>query len=323
VSSAPAATVAVVIPSHNRHDALLGAMASVAAQTVPVEQVIVVDDGSQPPVDPALLPGLPQRVQVLRNDAAQGANAARNRGWRAAGTDWVAFLDDDDRFVPTKIARLHGEIAAHPQADVLYHTAWIRMVNEGVGYRTAPKDLATVADPYHELLVGNYLGGTPTATVRRSLLERADGFDESLPSMQDYDLWLHLARLGANFRYIDEVLTLCRYTTAGGGISTNVDKHFAAAAAIEAKHQQGYATLTPAQRQQHELFVLNVATHRALMAGDVRRARQLQRQVLRTSHSPAAVANALVTMLGPKAAFRVRSMISRGPTAAKPQRSRR
>jgi len=315
-------TIAVVIPSHNRPDALRGALASVGAQTDPADEVIVVDDGSQPPVDPTTMPSLPGRLKVLRNDVASGANAARNRGWRAASSQWVAFLDDDDRFKADKLARVRAAIAQHPDADVIYHPAWIRMVNEGVGYRSAPKDLGPVADPYRELLVGNYLGGTPMVTIRRSRLVEIDGFDEALPSMQDYDMWLAMARHGVRFAYIDEPLTLCRYTTAGGGISTNVDKHFAAARAIEAKHAQGYAALTPQELARHQVFVLNVATHRALMAGDSARARALQREVLRTTRSPAAAANALVTMLGPRAAFRLRSMISRGPTAARPQRGR-
>ena len=313
-------TIAVVIPSHNRPDAVRGALASVAAQTDPADRVIVVDDGSAPPLDPALLPSLPGRLTVLRNEVAGGANAARNRGWREADTEWVAFLDDDDRFQADKVARLRAAIAQDPGADVIYHPAWILMVNERVGYRTSPKDLGAVDDPYRELLVGNYLGGTPMVTVRRSALEAVAGFDESLPSMQDYDLWLRIARDGARFHYVDRVLTCCRYTTAGGGISTHVDEHFAAAAAIEAKHEAGYQLLTPAERQQHDVFVLNVGTHRALMAGDTALARKLQRQVLSKTRRPSAVANALVTMLGPRPAFRLRSMISRGPTAARPQR---
>ncbi len=315
-------TVAVVIPSHNRPEALGGALASLAHQTDPPDEVVVVDDGSSPAVDPASLPQLDGRLTVMRNDTARGANAARNRGWRSSGSKWVAFLDDDDRFKAGKLAAVRAAIEARPEVDVVYHAAWIRMVNEGVGYRTAPKDLGSAADPYRDLLIGNYLGGTPMVTVRRSLLAQVGGFDESLPSMQDYDLWLRLARDGATFHYVDDVLTLCRYTTAGGGISTNVDKHFAAARAIEAKHADGYAALTAQERRQHEVFILNVATHRALMAGDAARARSLQWRVLGTTRSPSAAVNALVTMLGPKAVFRLRSLISRGPTAAKPQRSR-
>ncbi len=138
--------------------------------------------------------------------------------------------------------------------------------------------------------------------------------------MQDYDLWLVLASHRARFKFIDRRLTICRYTTSEAGISKNVDKHFAAARAIEAKHAAAYAALSPAQRNQHELFILNVATHRALMAGDAARARQLQREVLARTRNPMAVANALVTMLGPTAAFRARSLMSRGPTAARPRK---
>lgn len=297
-----------MIPSHNRPDALAGALQSLANQTTPADQIVVVDDGSEPPVDAP-------RVTVLRNETAGGANAARNRGWQHLNTDWVAFLDDDDRFQPGKIAAVKAAI--RPELDVIYHPAWIRMVNEGIGYRTAPKDLSRVEDPYRELLVGNYLGGTPMVTVRRSKLQEVGGFDATLPSMQDYDLWIRLAAAEARFGFIDEPLTHCRYTTEGGGISTNVDKHFAAAAAIQAKHAADYALLSPAQRRDHEVFILNVATHRALMAGDKQRARQLQWEVLKLSRNPRTMANAAVTMLGPKAAFTLRSKLQRGPTAAR------
>jgi GT2 family glycosyltransferase len=315
-------SIAVVIPTHNRPDALVGAVGSVVAQSSPADEIIVVDDGSQPALDVPLLRAMLPDIMVLRNDVAAGGNAARNRGWHASSCEWIAFLDDDDRFAGEKLSALRAAIRADPGADVLYHLAWIRMVNEGIGYRTAPKDLRTSDDPYGELLIGNYVGGTSMVTVRRSALDAVGGFDEGLPSMQDYDLWLRLAQQGSRFHLIGDVLTHYAYVTGSAQISTDVERHFAAAAAIEAKHADGYARLTPAQRRTHRVFVLNVATHRALIAGDAALARQLQREVLRTARTPAALAAAMVTMLGPGAAFRLRSVLSRGPTAARPIRGR-
>jgi GT2 family glycosyltransferase len=315
-------SIAVVIPTHNRPDALVGAVGSVVAQTSAADEVVVVDDGSQPPVHVPVLRAMLPNISVLRNDSAGGGNAARNRGWRSSTSEWVAFLDDDDRFAAGKLAALREAMRTDPGADVLYHTAWIRMVNEGVGYQTAPKDLRTSDDPYTDLLVGNYVGGTSMVAVRRSALQEVGGFDGALPSMQDYDLWLRLAEHGFRFHLVEGVLTDYAYVTGGSQISTDVDRHFRAAEAIEAKHASGYARLTPSQQRAHRVFVLNVATHRALLAGDAALARKLQREVLRTTRSPSSVAAAAVTMLGPNAAFRLRSMMSRGPTAARPRRTR-
>lgn len=312
-------TVGVVIPSHNRPDALARALQSLAEQTSAPDQIVVVDDGSEPPIDAEGLSG----VTLVRNERASGASAARNRGWQSLDTDWVAFLDDDDQFEPEKIAAVKAVIEADPDLDVIYHPAWISMVNEGVGYRTAPLDLATVADPYQELLVSNCLGGTPMVTVRRSLLAAVGGFDDELPSMEDHDLWIRLAAAGAQFGFIDQTLTHCRYLTRGGGLSTDVEKHFAGAEGIQAKQAAGYAALSPAQRQRHELFVLNTATHRALMAGDLTLARALQWQVVKKSPTPTTIAAAIVTMLGPKVAFTLRSKVSRGPTAERSERGDR
>lgn len=315
-------SIAVVIPTHNRPDELVGAVGSVVAQTSAADEVVVVDDGSQPPVEGTVLRAMLPDITVLRNETPSGGNAARNRGWQACTSEWVAFLDDDDRFAAGKLAALRAAMRTDPGADVLYHTAWIQMVNEGVGYTTAPKDLRTCDAPYTELLVGNYVGGTSMVAVRRSALQAVAGFDEGLPSMQDYDLWLRLAQHGFRFHLVEGVLTHYAYLTGGTQISTDVAKHFRAAEAIEAKHAAGYAELTPAQHRAHRVFVLNVATHRALLAGDTALARRLQAQVLRTTRSPSSLAAAAVTMLGPTAAFRLRSMISRGPTAARPQRTR-
>ncbi len=311
--------IAVVIPTHDRRSSVVGAVRSAATQTDPADEIVVVDDGSSPPVDRAAVEGAAGEVPLtlLRYDRAQGANAARNAGIAATTADWVSFLDDDDRFAPEKLALLRAAIRRDPPCDVVHHAARIHMIRQGVAYTTAPKDLEAVPDPYHDLLIGNWVGGTSMVTVRRSRLAEVGGFDEALPSMQDYDLWLRLARGGARFRLVPDALTHYRYDTAGDAISLDVDKHLAAEAALRDKHAAGYATLTDAEQRTHRVWSLNVATHRALLAGDAATARRLQRRALRAGRSPAALANAVVTGLGPTVAFRVRSLMSRGPTTAR------
>lgn len=311
--------ISVVIPSHNRPGSVVGALRSLARQTVAPLEAIVVDDGSDPALGErelaAAAGGVP--LVLLRHDEPRGGNAARNAGIARAAGDYVAFLDDDDEFEPPKIECLHRAARAHPRADVIHHPARIVMVRQAVEYVSTPKDLWDSSDAYHELIIGNWVGGTSMVTVRRSVLDAVGRFDEALPSMQDYDLWIRLAAYGARFLRLDQPLTRYTYDTTGTAVSLNLAKHFAADEALRAKHRAGYAGLSPAERKQHEVWSLNVATHRALLAGDTKTARGLQRRAVALLPRPATVANAVVASLGPAAAFRLRSVLSRGPTAAR------
>ena len=134
------APISVLIITHNRHAALRRAIASVARQTVLPMELIVVDDGSMPPVskdDLALAAGLPHPLplRLVRNAAPSGPAHARNAGIAAAAGAWIAFLDDDDEFSPDKIDTVaRALVRLRESADVLYHPAQIVMVNEGVTY---------------------------------------------------------------------------------------------------------------------------------------------------------------------------------------------
>ena len=109
-------SISVVIPCHNAAAFLRATIASILGQTEPVLEVIVVDDGStDDSARIAELFGPPVRVVRQPN---QGESAARNRGIEAAAGDWVAFLDADDLWLPTKI-ELQSEAIRSAPADVV------------------------------------------------------------------------------------------------------------------------------------------------------------------------------------------------------------
>jgi glycosyltransferase involved in cell wall biosynthesis len=116
----PATAISVVIPTHNRPELLAEALASVAAQSLPPAEVIVVDDASDPPVSPRQLDlgGIP--VKLLRHDQARGGAAAKNTGVAAATGGLLAFLDDDDLYAPGYLAAAAAALAGHPELDVLF-----------------------------------------------------------------------------------------------------------------------------------------------------------------------------------------------------------
>ncbi len=94
--------VTVIIPVHNMQDRIVGCVASALQQDCAVA-VVVVDDCSQPPIDLTELQD--PRVTVLCHDRNRGAAAARNTGVAHAGTDWITFLDADDRLLPNTLGK--------------------------------------------------------------------------------------------------------------------------------------------------------------------------------------------------------------------------
>jgi glycosyltransferase involved in cell wall biosynthesis len=111
--------VSVVIPTRNRWALLARALASVLDQEGVTLEVVVVDEGSTDETPARLAALTDERVRTLRNDSPTGVANARNRGISAARGEWVAFLDDDDFWAPTKIrAQLDG--CAAGEADFSY-----------------------------------------------------------------------------------------------------------------------------------------------------------------------------------------------------------
>ena len=102
--------ISAVVPTFDRPELLSVAVASILSQTAPADEVIVVDNGFSPVPDGAL----PDAVRVLRIRPGAGVSAARNEGVRAANCEYVAFLDDDDRWTPSYLEEVRAAILAHP-----------------------------------------------------------------------------------------------------------------------------------------------------------------------------------------------------------------
>jgi hypothetical protein len=107
-TTAPAALVSVVIPTRNRAHLVLGAVESVLAQTHTLLEVIVVIDGPEGVAGESTADALSSvtdsRLRVVALEESVGGGEARNVGVRAAGGEWIAFLDDDDLWMPEKLA---------------------------------------------------------------------------------------------------------------------------------------------------------------------------------------------------------------------------
>ena len=181
------AEVAVVIPTYNRPELLRRAVASAVAQEQVTTEVIVVDDGSTPPVDLGDLPG---SVAMARTAGWGGVASARNLGATLARARWLAFLDDDDWWAPDHLRRLVSAADA-AGAGFAYAATWdVDLAARQAVVRSAPAPDGLALRLLHE----NAIGTPSCVMVERSLFMKLGGFDRGLSVVADWDLWIRLAR---------------------------------------------------------------------------------------------------------------------------------
>jgi glycosyltransferase involved in cell wall biosynthesis len=206
--------ISVVIPTYERLEACRSAVSSALEQELKPLEVLVCDDGSSDGTQEALegWAGEEPRLRYLRLPSNSGAPAAaRNLGAESARGDWVAFLDDDDRWLPEKL-RIQSEAIATERYDVVASDATRRSGGSYFGLdRPLEPDRA-------ELLRHNPII-TSTAVVRRPLLLAAGGFTDSaagvsITGVEDYAAWLNLAYGGARFIVLPDELAVYEDTGA-------------------------------------------------------------------------------------------------------------
>jgi glycosyltransferase involved in cell wall biosynthesis len=179
-------TVSVVIPYYNGSRFVADALASVGAQTLPVAEIIVVDDGSRPEEAAALdraAADIP-RCRVIHLERNRGACVARNIGiTRSTGT-YVAMLDCDDSWVPDKMAKQMAFLAAHPEYRAVH--AAVRIIQDDGSQAFTHK-----TDVTFEALVKFPCPAFPSATVmQREALFECGLFNPTKGACQDLDLFL-------------------------------------------------------------------------------------------------------------------------------------
>jgi glycosyltransferase involved in cell wall biosynthesis len=207
-----APAVSVVIPTHNRRGLLPIAIRSVLVQTFQDFEVLVVDDASTDATIDLRREFCDSRLRWLQHDTPRGGAAARNTGIVHSRGEYIAFLDDDDEWYPTKLARQMDVILNSPRQVGAVYTGY-RIVDRASGAVRERITPSRRGDLHADLLASNPIGGASSVLVRRACLDKVGLFDERLPSLQDRDLWIRIARQ-FHFDYVEEpLLNYCAHPT--------------------------------------------------------------------------------------------------------------
>jgi glycosyltransferase involved in cell wall biosynthesis len=204
------ADVSVVIATHNRSSLVKQAIDSVLAQSEPVREVIIVDDGS---TDDTLeeLAAYGDRIRVFSQKQA-GPSAARNRAIREAVGEWIGFLDDDDVWLPIKIEKQMQLVRQNPQVGLVYCSDYAVDETLQILYTRAAQP-ANRGDVFDRLLIKNFMF-TSCVLARREGVEAAGYMDPQLRFAQDWDLWLKMAAKNP-IEFAPEPLVLYRQAASG------------------------------------------------------------------------------------------------------------
>ena len=182
-------TVSVIIPAYNRATTIRRAIDSVLSQTHQGFEIIVIDDGSTDATADIVAAIEDPRLRLIRHDRRRGGSAARNTGIREGSAPFVAFLDSDDEWLASKLERQLEIFERSDEHLALVYTGAVWLYPDGAVDHVVARRYADLA---HRLLTVNVIGETSLGMVRRTALNEIGGFDETLPSCQDMDVWLRL-----------------------------------------------------------------------------------------------------------------------------------
>jgi glycosyltransferase involved in cell wall biosynthesis len=225
--------ITVVIPTRNRWDRLERTLHGALGQDGVEVEVIVVDDGSTDVTGAMLRAHEDPRVHVITHAQSLGVAATRNHGIREARTEWIALLDDDDLWAPSKLS-VQLAAARETNADFVYCAAAhvdadLRVIL--IEAAPDPDSLAALMLSYNAMPAGS-----SNVIVRRSLLVELGGFDVRFFHLADWDLWLRLSQ-GATGAACDEVLV--GYVKHADNMVENRERDlFAELGDLAAKHRE-------------------------------------------------------------------------------------
>ena len=279
--------VSVIIPTKNRPELLKRAIASVLAQTFRDFEAIIVDDGDGSASAIAESFHDP-RTRYVRNEGARGGGAARNRGAREAQGEYLAFLDDDDEWMPQKLAaQLSALERASPRAAFCFSS-----VRNVYGNREEVTQVPPGEAEFIERALTRFSGFlTSTLVIKTEAFTGVGGFDESLPSHQEPDLIIRLSR-GRTGVGIDEPLVRMNMAGDYEHIGGSLARRIAGRSAILEKHHDLFRR-RPTLLARH-YFRIGLWNRDA---GSKTAARKYFHLALKTSFSVRALAHYLLTFV--------------------------
>lgn len=204
----PEPAISVIMPTRDRAMYIAQAIASVLAQTQEDFELVVVDDGSIDATPEILAAMRDPRLRCLRQEP-RGIGAAMNAGLRAARGAYVARIDSDDTWRPELLEVLAAVLDSAPDVDVAYARGQAMDADGRLLDHRQGAPMRFPGDPLRSMVFDDFTCNI-ALLARRDCIDRAGGYDETLPAHEDWDLWLRVAEQ-SHFHFVDRVLAHIRW----------------------------------------------------------------------------------------------------------------
>ena len=184
--------VSVIIPTHNRVSLLERAIQSILSQTFYDFELIIINDASTDSTQEMIKEIDHPRIHLINHSKNRGASAARNAGITASKGKYIAFLDDDDEWLPEKLAKQVQIFENLSDKTGLIYSGF-HFISQRTGAILKTVSPQQKGDLYKTLLRRNLIS-TVTSLIKKDCFRIAGTFDQSLPSCQDWDLWIRISK---------------------------------------------------------------------------------------------------------------------------------
>ena len=299
--------VSVIIPTHNRADLLPRAIESVLNQTYSNFEIIVVSDGSTDNTEEVVkqYSDRDPRVKHIGYSPAKGGNVARNTGIQAAMGDYVAFLDDDDEWMPTKLEKQVNILDNDANIGLVYTGVHIIYVNENVEYNSLSKEQG---DLKKRIFIDNCVGTTSTVVLSKDVLKTSGMFDEKLKALQDFDLWIRVAQ-NSKIGVVPEPMINYYNYLGKKQVSAVTQKYVDAFEYINKKYATEMHSLSKEEMHQKQIEENFLLANKAMRNGESKLARKYLRKILKKGFSKKAYVYFLLSFTSYKVVLKVRSIV--------------
>ena len=225
--------ISIIIPTYNRPKYLQKAIETIIKQTYSNFEIIIIDDASTLDSKNIVESFKDKRIRYFRNEKRRGAPFSRNQGIDKAKGELIAFLDDDDEWMSTKLEDQLKLFNNEKLGLVVCYSLDKRFGNERI---SKPSESIT----YKDLLKSFNLSSTSSYLVRRKALDKVGYFDLNLPSGQEYDIALRISKY-YDVKTLPKLLMI--QNSSEGQISENWGKKIRGIIALYKKYSKDYKIL--------------------------------------------------------------------------------
>ena len=252
----------VIIPTFNRAEKLSICLNSVLKQTFTDYEIVIINNGSTDNTENLILNKYnDSRINYFWQLGSGSPAKPRNQGILKSKGIWVAFLDSDDLWYPEKLESVYEQIKAQPDTDIICHNE--RMCDRVNNKFHKISNVRVAKDMYKSMLMeGNCLSPSATTVKKSFLIEKELCFNESpdFAIVEDYDLWLHLAKNGAMIKFIDKILG--DYVVDGGNMISDWNRFIINLENLYKDHAYAVQDFEPQKDLIYNRLIANIHLHK-------------------------------------------------------------